>query len=388
MGETRTSSGSEDSSKSAGRSSFARKAWISAGIVGLLLLITGLVQAATQVLLIIFAGMLLGVFIDGLTRFVERHTPLGRRISWGIVVLLLAGAVFGFGFYFGPKLAEQIDGLGTRLQETITQIENWAAQYGWTSRLLERGSTEEMAQSLLDWAGGWGKLVTGALGAVGSVLTIVVAGIYFSLAPGRYLDAVMRLCPIDYRPRMRQVVSACGIGLRSWLAGRFFSMALVWVGTSLGLWLIDVPLALALGFIAGILSFVPNIGPILAALPGAAIALTVSTTTMLLALVVYTSVQVVETYFITPFVEQHVVSLPPGFLLSVQLLFGLLAGLLGLFMATPLAVVGVVTIQLLYIEDILGDAVAPLGEEHPVQHAPQGRRRHPSSGSRPAQAST
>lgn len=351
-------------------SSFARKAWIAAGIVSLLLIVAGLLRAAAQVLLIIFAGILLGVFIDGLTRFVERHTHLPRRIAWGLVLLLLAGIVVAFGWYFAPQLAHQLDGLSERLSSTLERMTRWVKQYGWGDYALQYDRPSEVLFAALEWAGGLTRVLSGVLGALGSALIITVAGIYFSFNPAYYVDNGIRLVPIARRPRIKQVVSTTGTALRSWLIGRFLSMALVWAGTSLGLWIVDVPMALALGFIAGVLSFVPNIGPILAAIPGLLIALSVSPATVLFALLVYVGVQTVESYFITPFVEQYVVALPPGVLLSVQLLFSLLAGLLGLFMATPLAVVAVVAIQLLYVEDVLGDEVAPLGQDEPVTHAP------------------
>jgi predicted PurR-regulated permease PerM len=66
---------------------------------------------------------------------------------------------------------------------------------------------------------------------------------------------------------------------------------------------------------------------------------------------------------ITPLIQKRAVSIPPVLLISAQLLMGTAAGVLGVLVATPFTVMVVVLIQMLYVEDVLGDqAVAVLGE--------------------------
>jgi predicted PurR-regulated permease PerM len=119
--------------------------------------------------------------------------------------------------------------------------------------------------------------------------------------------------------------------------------------TGLGLWIVGVPAWASLGLLAGVLSFIPNFGPILSALPGILLGLSQSPMTAVWAAVVYIGVQLIEGNVITPYAEQRAVSLPAGFLLTVQLMLGLLAGVLGMLVATPLCVVAVIAIRDLHV---------------------------------------
>lgn len=119
--------------------------------------------------------------------------------------------------------------------------------------------------------------------------------------------------------------------------------------------LIDVPLILALALIAGLLSFVPYLGPILSAIPALLVALVVSPLLTVYVVLVYSAVQFLEGNFITPIIQERAVSLPPAVLLIAQLGMGVL-------LATPLAVVAIVLIQMLYVRDTLGDAIRVLGQ--------------------------
>lgn len=133
--------------------------------------------------------------------------------------------------------------------------------------------------------------------------------------------------------------------------------------TALGLWLIGLPAPLALGLLAGLLEFVPYVGPILAALPGVLIAASLGPETMLYALLVYVVVQQVESNAIVPLVARQVLSLPPALAIFSVVALGLVFGPLGLVFAAPLTVLLVVAIGKLYVRETLGQPVKVPGEE-------------------------
>ena len=92
--------------------------------------------------------------------------------------------------------------------------------------------------------------------------------------------------------------------LKLWLIGRATSMIEVGLLTALGLWFIDMKLIMALAFLAGLLSFVPFLGPVAALIPAVLVALLNSPTQAMYVLIVFAVVQVLESNVITPFVQK------------------------------------------------------------------------------------
>jgi predicted PurR-regulated permease PerM len=135
-------------------------------------------------------------------------------------------------------------------------------------------------------------------------------------------------------------------------------MAVVGTTTTLGLWLLGVPLALTLGLLAALFGFVPYIGPLVAAIPALLLALMNGPQLALYVLLLYLTIQLIESYILTPIVEQQAVSLPPALTITVMLLLGVLVGGLGLALAAPLTACVLVLIKMLYVEDALGDSIA------------------------------
>jgi predicted PurR-regulated permease PerM len=133
-----------------------------------------------------------------------------------------------------------------------------------------------------------------------------------------------------------------------WLLGRLLSMAVVGVATGLGLWLLGMPMVLSLALLAALLVFIPNLGPILSAIPALLVSLPEGMFWSVLAL--YLLVQAVESNVITPLVDRESVKLPPALLLSAQIIMGLIAGVLGLILAAPLTVLAMVVIKRLYVD--------------------------------------
>jgi predicted PurR-regulated permease PerM len=196
------------------------------------------------------------------------------------------------------------------------------------------------------------------------MLIIIVLAIYLAISPQLYIDGLIRLLPERRKDLGREVLAELAHALREWLIGRFASMFAVAILTGVGLWLIDLPSALALAVLAGLMSFVPYFGPIAATVPALLIALPGWPVEPLWVLLLYSGIQFIEGNLITPLVQRRMVSLPPVALLVAQLTIGYLFGLLGLLLATPLAVVIIVLVQILYIRNMLGDPIRVLGE-HP-----------------------
>ena len=132
-------------------------------------------------------------------------------------------------------------------------------------------------------------------------------------------------------------------------------MAAVGVLSYVGLLILGVPLALGLAVLTALLEFVPYIGPVLAAVPVILMALTESPATALYAVLLYVAIQLVESNVISPVVQQRAVFLPPALTILFQALMGVLFGLLGILLATPIAAASLVAVQRLYVRDVLGD---------------------------------
>ncbi|WP_244423121.1 AI-2E family transporter [Bradyrhizobium sp. ORS 375] len=155
------------------------------------------------------------------------------------------------------------------------------------------------------------------------------------------------------------MLSEAGQALRNWLMAQLVSMAVVGVLTGLGLWALGVPLALVLAVLAALLTFIPNIGPLVAAIPAVPLGLSDGLASALWIAGLYTMVQMIESYVVTPRVQEETVSLPPAFTISMQLLFGVLFGTLGLALATPLGAVLLRVLSRFFVSGYLDNAHEP-----------------------------
>jgi predicted PurR-regulated permease PerM len=137
--------------------------------------------------------------------------------------------------------------------------------------------------------------------------------------------------------------------------GTLALMIFVGTATFIGLWLLGIPLALALGIIMFCLEFIPYLGPILGALPALLMASTIGPQDMLYVALLYWGVQSLEAYVLSPLVFQRSVDVPPLLTMSAQVVLGTMLGMLGVVFAMPLTACAMVLVGRLYVEDALGD---------------------------------
>lgn len=306
---------------------------------------------AADVLLVIFAGLLFGVLLSGGGGLIARFTGLGRGWSIGAFILLVLLAFGGAFTAFAPAAAEQFDELARQLPDAFSSLRDRIATFSWGDQLLSRLAPSRLLSG--EGGGMAATAVTSTFGALGNAVIILFIGLYGAIDPGLYRGGLRALLAPSLRPRADEVMDEVGSTLASWLGAQLISMTVVGILTWLGLWLIGIPLAFILGLIAALLAFVPNIGPVLAAAPALLLAVPDGMHAVGLVVAVYLLVQTVESYLVTPMIQQERVSLPPALIISSQLLFGVLFGLMGLALATPLAALGLTLFREVYVKDYL-----------------------------------
>jgi predicted PurR-regulated permease PerM len=322
-------------------------------VIALLLLVT-LLWVGREVLLMMFAGMLLAVLLRFASNALAEYTGLGDRWSISLVLLLTITLAVLAGLFAGPGIAEEFKQLQSGLGESIGDVRSRFEETRigvWVIDNAPEMNDDEYRQL---WARVGGFSAT-AFGALSGVMIVIFVGVFFAYNPGLYLSGMLRLLPLARRPRIKEVAEQVTVTLRWWLAGQLISMVFLWLSTWLALYLLGVPMAFILGLLTGLLTFVPYIGPLIAIIPIAMVAFVESPTLAVTTVAVYFVIQNVEANVIMPLVFQRLVHLPPALTIAVQILMGTLAGIIGVVLATPLLAVVMVLVRTLYVEDVLRD---------------------------------
>jgi len=314
-----------------------------------------------DVLLVVFAGVLLAVIWRNAGERLASLSRLPARLGTAVVIALTFVATAGFIWSIGPLVANQADQLAENVVQTLSRLEEEASRYAW-GRWVYRDALPSLGE------GGDGAQLLGritgafstALGILGNLVVILMVGIYTALTPAEYRAGAVSLLPPRHRKRGREVLSALDRGLWHWLLGQLVAMFGVGIATTLGLWLLGIPLAIVLGIIAGVLNFIPLAGPFLAAVPAVLVAFAQSPTDALYVALLFLGVQQLEGNVLTPLAQQQAVNLPPATLLASLAAFGVLLGPLGVLLATPLAVVVTVLVKMIYIEGVLEEPAEDL----------------------------
>jgi predicted PurR-regulated permease PerM len=337
---------------------FAGRVLVTIGFVILTLLLLILLYYTFDVILLIFAAALLAIFLRGIAEIIGRFINVSEGwlvlIVSGLLIAILAGAIA----LLAPDVADQMRHLRDELPRSAQRVSDYVSQYGWGRTLLEQLPSFDDARQKVDVSSlltGVGGFLSTTVGAIGNFFIVILLAIYLASEPRFYIRGLIKLFPKPRRHRATQVVGAVGETLRWWLIGKVASMIFIGLLTWIGLSIIGVDIALTLGLIAGLLSFIPNFGPIVSAIPALLIAFIDRPITAVYVLALYVGVQLIESNIVTPLIERETVELPPALTIVFQLALAVLVGGLGLVLATPLLAVIMVLVQMVYIQDVLGD---------------------------------
>jgi predicted PurR-regulated permease PerM len=312
-----------------------------------------LVWQAFSSFLIVFAGVLFAAFLDAAARALAPVLSLKRTLRLTLVLLLLA-ALTGLGIVWGAsKLPEQTRLLLKVMDTQLDILQKHLLTYG--VDLLGPEWGQDFAQWLFSDQGRFLHHAQLVLGGASTVLTgilvILFLGILFAFDPVSNRESLVMLAKRSYRARMRAVMDEMGKVLRFWFVGQLIRIILMTLCVWIALYLIGLPGPFVLGLQAGLSNFIPYLGPIVAAIPIALVAMPLGVSTLVWALVIYTIIQSVEGYMVGPLIQRQAVETPPAWTLVAIVLLGALFGVLGVALAMPLVAIGRVAIIRFYVED-------------------------------------
>jgi predicted PurR-regulated permease PerM len=307
-----------------------------------------------DVLLLIFGGILLAVVLRAPADWLARKTRLSSPWALTLVLVSITAALVAGGWLLGASVREQSQAIVEQAPQMLERVKEHLDSYGWAR---DRIDTEAILSDEQGAVLGRGlRVVSATFGALANVGLVLFMAVLFAAQPHLYVGGTLRLVPKDKRARAAQVLHRLGDTLRRWLLGQLLLMVFVAVTTAIGLWALGVTSALALGLLAGLLTFIPFLGPLIAAIVGILVSLADGVATAAWVAVLYIGVQTAEG-MLEPLVQQRAVYLPPVLLLVSQLTLGVLVGFVGIVLATPLAAALMVLVQMLYVEDVLHDSM-------------------------------
>ncbi len=312
-------------------------------------------------LLLFFAAVVVAIALNRLTRQIHKlNVPRRFAIPLAIALMLLIAVLFILGIV--PPFVEQfrllielVIGFSQTLPARLVDLQ---------ARLPERIRLPEVTDFIawltspdsaaINVFGNFFSFFNSSLRVALQTLFVTVLAIMMVANPMAYSEGILLLFPSFYRQRARDIFDQCELALGNWLGGIIISSLFIFALSFVGLMVLGIDLAFAHALLAGILNFIPNLGPTLSMIFPVIVALISEDPWKAIAVVVlYVVIQQIESYWLTPTIMAHQVSLLPAFTLIAQIFFATTFGFLGLLLALPLTVVAKTWLQELLIKDVL-----------------------------------
>lgn len=343
-----------ESDKSTTSLSFFQKITWGGIILALIISVFILFRATVHIFILILVGALIACYFRGVSTFLERKTKLSNAWALSISIMGTFVVLSGVFYLMGSTIVNQAAELQEAFPELLEKGETFLETTDTGKEIAAQFEKMKDSDDLSNFISNFFKT---SFGGIGDLYVILLVGIYFTASPKIYRKGIIILVPPHKRDKAARLLDQLSSGLTKWLFGKFFSMALVFVLTAIALAIVGIPMWLALSFIAGLLVFIPNFGPIIAAIPTLLVALSQSTHMAITVGIIYLVIQVSEGSFITPKVQQRLISIPPALIILGQIFGGTLIGAWGVVFATPIVLILMILVKELYVKPMERKAI-------------------------------
>lgn len=304
---------------------------------------------STLLIPFLVAGFLFYLFNPLINLMTKAHIPRAGAISFvflvviGLIGLLIATII--------PNLIDQVTQLVTGLPALLKSLRaelselsryRWYQQFG-VAKLIAKLKVEPatiLPKILGGFTSGVPSLIGSVAGTVISVITIPVLLFYMLKDGERLVPAVQRVFPDKYQTEISTVFTRMSSTLSHYIAGQAIECLFVGSFTFIGYLIIGMPYAFLLGFIAGVVTIIPYLGPYIGIAPALMVALTQGWGKVVLVIVVVLIVQQTDGNLIYPNVIGRSLDIYPLTIIVLLLVAGNLWGILGTILAVPAYAVG------------------------------------------------
>ncbi len=325
-----------------------------------------LVRSAATLLVLLFLGILISLYLRALTSYLERRLRLPDPFSYVAALAITIAFVTALIWVLVPPVVDQTQQLFAVLPNYIAGweagLERAMVKYPGLRDVIGPGEHRVLQAIWTRVSATFGDVVPRALGLVHgaiNVFAVAVMGIYLSLRPALYREWLIALFPPIHRDLVRDVLSDLGITLRSWIVGMILGMTVLALLTALGLYLLRVPFWLPFGIFTGLVAIVPFFGtlvstliPALFVLNGPGFGTFGPFGHSVLVVLLGTVIHLVESNVVLPLVMSRKVDLPPVLSIMSVLIMGRLLGPIGLIVAVPTLAVAMVLVRRILITRI------------------------------------
>jgi predicted PurR-regulated permease PerM len=313
--------------------------------VALTVAIAWTMYLARGALLLIYISALAAIGLSPVAAAAERLSARTRyRLPrWAAILaiyLSFVAILIGVGLLVVPPLVEQAQGLWTELPRLGEQGQQWLIERGVLSRPISFGDAIRRAP-----VGGTDAVATvigavwGFVGGIFGAVTILILSFYMLSDSERIVHAFVRLFPRAERPRVEDACRRVTSKVSAWLGGQLLLAAIIGGTAAVALWLMGVPYFYVLALIAGIGEMIPVVGPLLAAIPAVAVALSVSPALGLGVAAFFLLQQQFENHVLVPKIMQRQVGVSPVIVITALLIGGSILGVVGAILAVPTAAI-------------------------------------------------
>ena len=321
-------------------------------ILAMLVLLGLVVWYVPSVLSTLIGGFALALALSFPVGWLSRIVPRGLAIL--LTFLLLVGLLVLAVLYLVPLAGRQIGSL----VDSLPAIANTAERYlqdalGFLQeRGLLRGNSDQVAQTVRDRLteaartvgrsaiGGALNVVLGTVGFAVTLFGAVFVAVYLLVDVRRFEAAFLSAWPHSYRRDAQALWGAFGHSLSKYLGGLVLVLLIQGAISAVGLFLLGVPYALALGAFVSVAAVIPYLGAWISAIPAVLVALTVSPTTAVLTALLFLGIQQLEGNFLTPKIQGDTLRVHPVLVFLAVIVGGGLAGIVGVIVAVPSLAVG------------------------------------------------
>ena len=323
------------------RDGFVTRVAIVAGAAALVFL----AWQVRHALILAFGGVVAAVILTAMAHPLRHWAGIGRGWAVTASVLIIVGVLALFGWIVYPEAKAQISDLIARLPDSLEELDRMMGSWLPEDAMRRGGMMAGLAQRLALWSG---MVVTG----VTTLVLVIAAGVFFALRPTAYRNGLVSLFPPSQQPRLREALNRAATALAAWLRAQLLSMLVIGTAVAVATWLLGLPSPLALGLIAGLLEFVPIIGPIVAAIPALLLALAIGPTMVLWTGLAYFAIEQLESNVILPLAQREVADLPPALLIFAFVAMSAVFGIAGVIVSAPFTIALYSLVNDLYVKPL------------------------------------